>query len=86
MRPHAIRDFVGIVLHSVATAIYIFAITHAIMIILEVWKGFTILPYLKNYWLSFGGAREVVSAVRSSGVGRSRLMCASACRCPPWRP
>lgn len=53
------KRYIGITLHSLATACYMLGISLAIFLILEVWKGIEILPYLKNLYLAFGGAREV---------------------------
>ena len=61
----------GITLHSLATACYIMCISLMLFLILEVWKGVEILPYLKNFNLAFGGAREVtIEAIVMVIVGR----------------
>ena len=54
------KRYIGVFLHSLATAFYILGISLAILLVLEVWKGIEILPYLKNFYLAFGGAREVI--------------------------
>lgn len=51
----------GTFLHCFATGAYVVALFSLIQVVLEVWKGFQLMPYIKDYWISFGGAREVVS-------------------------
>lgn len=62
---------IGITLHSLATACYILGISLFILLVLEVWKGIEILPYLKNFYLAFGGAREVtIEAIAIVIIGK----------------
>lgn len=51
----------GTLLHCVATGVYALCLFFVIQFVLEVMKGYQILPYIKDYWISFGGAREVFS-------------------------
>lgn len=65
------RRRLGTFLHCFATGAYVVFLFSTIQVVLELWKGFELLPYIKDYWISFGGAREVVSiGLVSLVVGR----------------
>ena len=71
----ALRRRGGTALHFLATFCYIAFTGGVIVVALEIMKGFEILPYIKDPWLSFGGARESFSLtilVLAAGIALDR--------------
>lgn len=54
------RQKLGMVLHVIATQIYVVAIGVGLLAWMEVWKGVELLHKIRNAWFTFGGARELL--------------------------
>lgn len=51
----------GTLLHCLATTAYLVALLMVFEFVLEIWKGVQLLRFIGDWWITFGGSREVLA-------------------------